>query len=273
MGEENPQSLEGRLTIRLEVLPGDSVIEKVDLAGRCGFDGIAFPGRFRDRFGMETLRSLANLALPVRTVSLGFEGSLCSPDESRRKQCQESLLSLFDFTAELGARSVNMPPVLIDDNPERFSKDQVELQDRLLEEMLPDLGDEAAKRGIELLLEPVNRFETNYLTLLSHCAAICESVNHPAIGMTPDFFHMQLEELDTPNALRNAAKWIRHIHTAENTRVEPGPGQLNFRPGFRALKEMNYRGLVEVECRTLSGPAEEVLTKSVTYLRKEWAEA
>lgn len=267
------QSLVGRITIRLEVLPGDSVSKRIELAAECGFDGIAFPGRFRDRFGEETLTSLTDLPIPVRTVSLGFEGSLCSPLESQRQLCRDSLLRLFDFTLELGAQSVNMPPVLIQDNPERFPPDDVAEQDRLLIEQLPVLGDEANKLGIDLLIEPVNRLETDYLTTVGHAARICEETGHPSIGLTPDFYHMQTEETDVPAAFLDAAKWIRHVHTAENTRVEPGPGQMDFRPGFRVLKDSGYSGLIEVECRRLSGPAEKVLPKSVDYLRREWAEA
>jgi sugar phosphate isomerase/epimerase len=267
------ESLKGRLTIRLEVLPGDSVLARVELAARCGFDGIAFPGRFRDRFAKKTLEVLADLPIPIKTVSLGFEGSLCSPIVSQRQRCRDSLLELFDFTAALGAQSVNMPPVLIDDNPERFPADAIAEQDELLIQQLPLLGNEAAARNINLLIEPVNRSETDYLRTVGHAARICEAVNHPAIGLTPDFYHMQIEELDTADALRQAGKWIFHLHTAENTRVEPGPGELNFRPGFHALKEAGYQGLVEIECRRLSGPAAETLPRSAAYLRQEWAEA
>ena len=266
-------SLNGRLTIRLEVVPGDTVLERIELAAHSGFDGIAFPGRFRDRFGRETLESLSDLPIPIKTVSLGFEGSLCSPEASRRRLCRDSLLELFDFTAELGAGSVNMPPVLIQDNPVRFPKGADAEQDRLLIEQLPALGDEASKRGIELLIEPVNRSETDYLTTVGHAARICEAVHYPAIGLTPDFYHMRLEETDISSALREAMPWIRHIHVAEDTRVEPGPGQLDFLPGFRVLRELGYAGLIEIECRTLSGPAARRLPKSAAYLRGEWQKA
>ena len=271
--EHSPSSLANRLTIRLEVVPGNTVVQRVDFAARCGFDGIAFPGRLKDRFGQATLESLSDLALPVKTVSLGFHGSLCSSSEHVRQRCRDSLLSLFDFCAALGAGSVNMPPILNADNLQRFPADAIDQQDKLLIDQLPALGDEAARRGIELLIEPVNRFETDYLKTLRHAVRICESVDHRAIGLTPDFFHMQMEELDTAASLREAAKWIRHLHVAENTRVEPGPGQLDLRPGFRVLREAGYQGLVEVECRSLSGPAEVVLPKSAAYLRNEWAEA
>lgn len=266
-------SLDGRLSIRLEVLPGDSVKQRVELAARCGFNGIAFPGRFRKEFGEESIVLKDQLALPIETVSLGFEGSLCSPDPNSRELCFRSLIELFDFTAALGAKSVNMPPILKQDGVARFPADAVETQDQLLIDQLPLLGDEAEKRGLQLLIEPVNKSESDYLNTVIHAAEICEKVNHPAIGLTPDFFHMQKEEVDIPASLIRAGAAIRHIHTAEHNRVEPGPGTLDFKPGFKALKAMNYTGLVEVECRSLSGEAEIVLPQSVAYLREEWANA
>ena len=271
--ESSEQSLEGRLNVRLEVLPGDSVLERVGLAAEAGFDGIAFPGRFRDRFGTETLEALADLPLPIRSVSLGFEGSLCSPNGEERQRCHDSLQRLFEFTSALGAPCVNMPPALIQDNTDRFPPGREQEQDQLLIDQLPELGDEAEKFGILLLIEPVNGFETDYLTTVGHAAKICRQVDHPAVGLTPDFFHMQMEELDLAGALGAASEWVRLLHVAENTRVEPGPGQMDFRPGFRALKEAGYEGMVEVECRKLSGPAREVLPRSVEYLRREWENA
>jgi len=266
-------SLEGRLTIRLEVLPGDSVKQRVELAARCGFNGIAFPGRFRKEFGKEGLALKNELALPIETVSLGFEGSLCSPDPESRALCFRTLIELFDFTAALGAKSINMPPILKQDGVARFPADAVEEQDKLLIDQLPLVGDEAAKRGLQLLIEPVNRSESDYLNTVIHAAEICKKVNHPAIGLTPDFFHMQKEEDSIAASLTIAGDVIRHIHTAEHNRVEPGPGTLDFKPGFRVLKSIQYPGLVEVECRALSGEAEEVLPRSAAYLREEWANA
>ena len=271
--ESSEQSLEGRLNVRLEVLPGDSVLERVGLAAEAGFDGIAFPGRFRDRFGPETLEALADLPLPIRAVSLGFDGSLCSPIREERQRCRDSLLRLFEFPRALGASCVNMPPALIQDNTNRYPLGREQEQDQLLIDQLPELGDEAEKFGLVLLIEPVNGFETDYLTTVGHAARICRQVDHPAVGLTPDFFHMQMEELDVAGALVDAAEWVRLLHVAENTRVEPGPGLMDFRPGFRALKDAGYEGMVEVECRKLSGPAREVLPMSVEYLRREWENA
>ena len=135
------------------------------------------------------------------------------------------------------------------------------------------VGDQAQKRGLIFLLEPVNRYESEYLNTVPHAAKLCKTLNHDHIGLTCDFFHMQIEELSIPQSLSGAGRWIKHVHVAENTRVEPGPGSLNFTPGFQTLKEMKYGGFIELECRKLSGPPEKVLPKSVEYFRRLWKRA
>jgi len=255
------------------MLPGGSVAEQIENAANYGFDAIALPGRFKEKWIPGLRECLKDSPLPMASVSLGFVHSLLSPSADHREACRDSLVELMDLCAEFGARMLNLPPCLIQDNPERFPPEDITGQDRLLIEQLPALGDEAGQRKIDLLIEPVNRSETEYLKTLGHAKRICETVDHPSIGMTPDFYHMLIEEGDTPAALRNAAPWIRLIHTAEKNRTEPGVGQVDFQPGFRALKDAGYQGFLEVECRRLSGPAEEVLPKSATYLRDRWKEA
>lgn len=264
-------SLTPAITCRLEVLPGATVAEKVMNAQRFGFAGIALPGRFLKTWLAEARDFRAESPLPFVSLSLGFEGSLLSPQPAVRQQCRDSILRLLDICAEFNARLFNIPPVLIQDNSERL-KDRAQ-QDALLLDQLPALGDAAKARGVTFLLEPVNRYESDYLHSVEHAAQLCAQLNHSAIALTADFFHMQLEELHADAALTKAGAWTKHIHVAENTRVEPGPGSLNFAPGFRALKQLGYRGLIEIECRTLSGPGEVVLPRSVAYLQRVWQES
>jgi sugar phosphate isomerase/epimerase len=53
----------------------------------------------------------------------------------------------------------------------------------------------------------------------------------------------------------------------------PGSGTLDFKPGFQALKEIEYKGFIEIESRQLSGKAEVVLPCSREYLTNLWASA
>ena len=253
------------------MLPGKRVIDKLNIAKKYGFDGVSLPGRFLGSYIEELLECLADVPLPLVLLSLGFEGSLVSPSKEIRVKCRDSLIELFDLCAKLGVKSLNMPPVLIQDNPERLA--EVEAQDALLLEQLPDLCDEAEKRGVALLLEPVNSYETEYLSNLPHAAMLCEKVNHSHLGITCDFYHMQIEELNIPESILAAGKWIKQVHVAENTRVEPGPGSLDFKPGFKALKDIGYDGIIEIECRKLSGKPEDVLPRSIEYLISIWESA
>lgn len=266
------------IACRLEVLPGGRVLDKLNNAAKFGFDAVSLPGRFLNDYLDELRKCLSDSPLPFVSMSLGFSGSLLSPHKKIRRQCRDSFLRLFDICSGLKVACVNVPPVLIEDNPDRITDpgpypSVEQAQDALLIEQLPALGDRAQERGLMFLLEPVNRYESEYLNTVPHAAKLCETLNHDHIGLTCDFFHMQIEELNIPQSLSRAGRWIKHVHVAENTRVEPGPGSLNFTPGFQTLKEMGYSGYIELECRRLSGPPERVLPKSIQYLRRLWKQA
>lgn len=268
-----------RLSCRLEILPGDTVMDQVSSAREFGFDGITLPGRFMNRWLKPLRECVRDSPLPMVAISLGFKRSLLSPNESERQECRDSLMRLFDLCAELGASIVNVPPCLIQDNPDRvrdpghFPSLDARLDDQLMKQ-LPALGDAARQRNVMLLIEPVNKYESEHLNSIEHAARLCRELDHPAVGFTADFFHMQIEELNPPGALlRVGPKHLRHVHIAENTRVEPGPGSLDFLAGFQALKAIGYAGWIELECRALSGAAAEVLPRSVDFIRTTWRKA
>lgn len=264
-------NLPPQLSIRLEVLPGESVAEQIQEAAEFGFHAIALPGRFEDRWLSGLRECHDDSPLPIASISLGFEHSLISPSKEQRSKCRDSLLRLFDLCAEFGAELFNMPPCLIQDNPERI-QDAAQIESLLLEQ-LPEVADEAESRGVILLLEPVNKYESETMNSVIEAAEISSKCNHSHLGITADFFHMQLEELHPADALVEAYPQIRHIHVAENTRVEPGPGSLDFYEGFSVLKANGYDGFIEVECRYLSGPAEIVLPASAAHLQNVWSAA
>jgi sugar phosphate isomerase/epimerase len=265
------------LACRYEVLPGDTVMDRLESARRLGFEAVSFPGRLLATFEPQ-LRSCA-AAAPVEMgfLSLGFEDSLVSPDAEARARCRSSLRRLFALCREVGLRGVNVPPVLVQDNPVRYPSDagaaSVREQDAHLAEELPPLCGEALRLGLVLLLEPVNRAESEYLNTLAHAAAVCERVGSDSLGVTCDFYHLYREEDDPPGAIRAAGRWIRHVHVSEDPRTEPGSGSMDLEPGFRALKDIGYQGMIELEARLLSGPPERVLPDSAAYLRRSWERA
>lgn len=258
-----------KTSARLEMLPGKNIIEKVSNASKYGFDGISLPGRFLKGFIDELIRVAGDLPLPLISLSLGYEGSLVSRNRKIREKCRKSLIGLLNLCNRLKINTLNIVPAFIEDLPKEISLTKNEL-DELFISQLFEICAVAKERGVMLLLEAVNRYETGYVTKLSHAVEICNNVNNPNLGITADFYHMMLEELNTPESIRAAGNFIKHVHVAENTRVEPGPGSLNFKPGFTELRKIGYQGFFEIECRNLSGDPDFVYPNSINYLRNIW---
>lgn len=258
--------------IRLEVLDGETVSEKFVNAAAYGFDAVELPGRGLADFQEELLACRSQLALPVSSISLGFRGSLLSADAAARRQCCDDIKSVLSLCAELGAVGMVMPPVLHMDNHPRITdageqSDVRAAEDALLLEQLPELADSARDTGTLILLEPVCQAETDYLNTLGRAAALCERFGREELGVTADFYHMQLEESDPLEALRQAGRWIKHVHVGSSVRTEPDPESLDLAPGMNVLREIGYCGYVVAECRSLSGDPATVLPRSAAYLR------
>ena len=113
--------------------------------------------------------------------------------------------------------------------------------------VLHQLGDYASARGVTLGVETLNRFETSFLNTTAQALELMTRVNHPAVGLCLDLFHLGIEEKDLGAALRAAAPHLVHLQVAENDRGTPGTGQLDWNEVARALRETAYEGRVVVE--------------------------
>jgi sugar phosphate isomerase/epimerase len=87
-----------------------------------------------------------------------------------------------------------------------------------------------------------------------------------------DFFHMGIEEADIAASIRATGQHIVYVHVADSNRLQPGRGHLDFRPGFRALKEIGYDGPLAIECR-VDGPYDDAIREAAALIRREWAAA
>jgi len=79
-----------------------------------------------------------------------------------------------------------------------------------------------------------------------------------------DFFHMHIEQPDTPKSLAAVADVLGHVHLADNTRKEPGTGDIDFAAAFKVLKKVGFGGYMAFECG-LSCKGEVALPKSAHH--------
>lgn len=120
--------------------------------------------------------------------------------------------------------------------------------------LLNEVVDYAEKVGAYALLEPINRYESHYYNRIEEVKAVIDKVGSPRLKIAPDFFHMNIEEVDMAASIREAAGDIMHIQLGDSNRELPGRGHTDFARGFAALRSIGYDRFLAIECRLPENP-------------------
>lgn len=105
----------------------------------------------------------------------------------------------------------------------------------------------ASKRGIELAIEPINRYETFLVTNLDQAFQFIEDVGADNVKIHLDTFHMNLEEPGLASAVKRAGAWLVNMHVADSNRQAPGRGHIDFAALLTALRAVDYKGVLVLE--------------------------
>lgn len=266
-----------KLSCQERLVPGETFAEKLRNLEGYGFEGVELNGaHLNDETGLAERRAALKES-PVKASSIcgGFEAEMVHPDPARRRACVDVLKRYIDIAAELGATGPISVPIfnrnarLPDMSP---WKTQHEAEIELLQHILEEIARHAAGTKTCLLLEPLNRYESNALRDVEEAADLCRAVGGKGVRVMADFFHMHIEQPNTPKSFAAIADVLGHVHLADNTRKEPGTGDIDFIASFKVLKQIGFDGYMAFEC-SLSHNAEVALPKSVAYLQNCWAKA
>jgi sugar phosphate isomerase/epimerase len=107
---------------------------------------------------------------------------------------------------------------------------------------------EASDRGVKIFTEVINRYEVNVFTTAKETVDFLQTWDIPNCYVHLDTFHMNIDETDPLEAIRICGKRLGYFHVADNTRLYPGSGTLNFRNYASALEAIGYDGFISVEC-------------------------
>jgi D-psicose/D-tagatose/L-ribulose 3-epimerase len=112
----------------------------------------------------------------------------------------------------------------------------------------------AQERGRLVCVEPLNRFETDFLNTVDQGLRLIEDVGSPALKLHMDTFHANIEEKSQGAAIRRAGKHLRHIHACGSDRGTPGNDHTDWLDIAAALREIKYDGDMVLETVTLDVP-------------------
>jgi len=108
--------------------------------------------------------------------------------------------------------------------------------------------------NIGLTLEPVNRYESNFINTLNEGIEFIKRVGASNLGLLADTFHMNIEEVSIYDSIIQAKDYITHVHFADSNRWAPGSGHLDFAKIVQTLKKIGYQGYVSAEILPLPDP-------------------
>lgn len=116
----------------------------------------------------------------------------------------------------------------------------------------------AEAEGLVLAIEPLDARSTNTIHTLADGASLARSVNHPAVQVIADVYHMALNG-DPPSEIPALGSLLAHVHVSDRDRRPPGsdPGEFErYEQVFALLSSMGYDGRVSIEARFSAFPME-----------------
>jgi sugar phosphate isomerase/epimerase len=125
--------------------------------------------------------------------------------------------------------------------------------------------------GVTLCLEPLAPAEGNFLNTAADAVRLIEKVSHPQVRLILDCKAMSSEAVPIPELIRRHADLLAHFHANDPNKQGPGFGELDFRPIFAALGEVDYRGWVSVEVFDYSPGVERLARESIEYMQQTLA--
>jgi len=211
-----------------------------------GFDGVELPLFNTDLDYAEWGRRLDDLGLERTAVTVrGEEDNPISPDAAVRAKGIENTKTAIDCCQAAGATALVGPY----HSALGFFSGQGPTEDEwkwAVESMRP-VAEHAGQAGVTLGVEALNRFECYFLNTHADSARFAREVDHPNCKVMYDTFHAHIEEKNVPQALRDCADVLCHVHISENDRSTPGTGNVRWAENFDTLKEIGYDGWMMVE--------------------------
>ncbi len=252
---------------------------------RWGFDTVELPIESPEHIDPEKVRAAAEKA----GIAIGSVCACMGPGRDFRgtKADQKTAMAycraLIDQMVVMGCPSLIGPVYSVvgrigaHDNAERKA------QFDLVVKHLRTLASYAEDRGVQICVEPLNRFETDFLNTCDQALKLIRAVKSPALKLHLDTFHMNIEEKNQAAAILKAGPLLGHFHACGSDRGTPGNDHIDWPSIADALRKIKYQGDVVIESfttdvkviaraaaiwRKMEPTRDEIATKGLQFLRR-----
>lgn len=130
---------------------------------------------------------------------------------------------------------------------------------------LKELTAYAEQKGVKLAIEPLNRYETDFINTAAQGLQMIKDVDSKALLLHLDSFHMNIEEKDSAKAILSAGGKLGHFHACGSDRGTPGGDHIDWNKISDALRQVGYNEQVVIESFTTDV---KVIAKAASIWRK-----
>jgi sugar phosphate isomerase/epimerase len=236
------------------VLPyGDEPLAtSFERVARYGYDTIELLGD-PDRFDADEINRLQD-AHGVKVASIcmlyGPATDVVSSSPEIRRAARDYIVGMLDRFQRVGVEVIPVTPTAcMKITPEAPREQEWEWA----RETIRVAAEAGAERGIKIVIEPWNRYETYLINRLDQAVQMARDVDHPNVGVKGDLFHMNIEEHDPAEAIRATGSLLWHLDVADSTRAAPGVGHTDMVGIARALRDIDYDGILNFELLPAAG--------------------
>ncbi len=250
-----------------------------------GFDTVELPIESPEHIDPAKVRAAADKAgLAIGTVCAcmgpgrDFRGS-ASDQRTAMAYCK----TLIDQMVVLGCPSLIGPVYSVVGRIGAHDDAEKKAHFKLVVSNLKVLAAYAESKGVQICVEPLNRFETDFLNTCDQGLKLIQAVKSPALKLHLDTFHMNIEEKNQAAAIVKAGRHLAHFHACGSDRGTPGNDHIDWKPIVAALRKIKYDGDVVIESfttdvkviaraaaiwRKMEPTRDEIATKGIANLKK-----
>jgi len=219
---------------------------------RWGFDTVEIPIEDPSHIDPAKVRAAADKA----GIAIGSVCACMGPGRDFRGTAEEQATAmtyckaLIDQAVVLGCPSLIGPVYSVVGKADAVEPAQQKQEWALVVKNLKELAAYARAKGVTICIEPLNRFETDFLNTCDQGLRLVRAVKSPAVKLHLDTFHMNIEEKDQAAAIRKAGRLLGHFHACGSDRGTPGSDHIAWPAIVKALKAVGYKGDVVIESFT-----------------------
>ncbi|HUV09090.1 MAG TPA: sugar phosphate isomerase/epimerase family protein [Spirochaetia bacterium] len=221
----------------------------IDKLAGMGFDGIEIPlvtGILKDLPVSEMKRRLADTGLDaVFCTGLDEEQDLASASKEKRERGILHLKKCVETVKEFGGDILSGVTYGVWGGFSGFPPTEEELQRSA--DCLCTVCEYASALGVDIAIEPINRFEGYLIATAEEGLHYLELVGCENSGLHLDTFQMNIEENSLPAAIESVGKKLFHFHICASHRGVPGEGHIDWPAVFASLREIGYSRWLTVE--------------------------